>query len=79
MDLWLKNSIGSKLDYDILIIDYLESLDKEVAIPELLRHAKALCHQQFEGHPEDIVSQLSYKAFNAAIDYLLQFWHFQAN
>lgn len=77
VNLWLKNSVGSKLDYDMLIIDYLESLDKDATIAKVLSHAKALSLHQLNKHADDVVLNLSHASFNAAIDYQLQFWDTQ--
>lgn len=71
---WFSNSIGSKEDFDFLILEFLEKMEDTISVKEVLLHTIAHSHKAVTAFPDDIAIQLSHKAFRAALDYQLQFW-----
>lgn len=74
VDLWAHNAIGAKEDFDVMVIDFLETLKDDVSIYEVLSEAKNRAQERVSAHAEDIALQLSHKAFRNSLEYQLQFW-----
>lgn len=71
---WFRNSIGAKEDFDFLILEFLETLDDNISIKEVLLLTGIRSLQVKEQYPDDLAIQLSHSAFYAALRYQLQFW-----
>jgi hypothetical protein len=74
IQLWMLNSIGTKEDFDVMIIDFLETLNEHISISEVLQDAVTIASSRVVQFPEDVALQLSFKAFNRSLEYHLQFW-----
>lgn len=74
IELWMHNSIGAKEDFDVMIIDFLETLNENISISEVLQDAVHIASSKVSLFPEDVALQLSFKAFNRSLEYQLQFW-----
>jgi hypothetical protein len=75
VNLWLRNSIGGKEDFDIMVIGFLETVKENISVREVLNQAKERAHEAASNYPEDIALQLSHKAFDTSLEYLCQ--HYQ--
>lgn len=74
VNLWMKNAIGAKEDFDVMVIEFLETLKDDISIYEVLNQARIKAIEMVSGHADNIPLQISYKAFNNSLEYQLQFW-----
>lgn len=72
--LWMKNAIGAKEDFDVMVIEYLETLSENISIYHVLNEARIKAIEMISVQPDNIPLQISHKSFNKSLEYQLQFW-----
>jgi hypothetical protein len=72
VNLWLRNSIGGREDFDAMVIGFLETVKENISVGDILDQARVKAREEASNYPDDIALQLSYKAFDSSLDYLRQ-------
>jgi len=78
VNLWMQHSIGAKEDFDLMIVEFLETLNEDVSIYDVLNDARNKASKKLTEFSDDIALQLSHRAFDNSLEYQLGFWRSMA-